>query len=159
MAEDAFECPVCYDAFLPPVFQCCNGHLICKACLDLLEKHSVAECPTCRIRMTTRIRCLEADKRATSICIKETGAVVKRALPRTTSASLPDNAVKSVHKFRAAGPYSTDHERGARGRISTVTVSKMQMGTEFATKTKGKTERNFVVIIRFGILFRRPALV
>ena len=49
----------------------------------------------------------------------------KAMLRTTTSASLPDNAVKSVHKFRAAGPYSTDHERGARGRISTVTVSKI----------------------------------
>jgi len=41
------------------------------------------------------------------------------------SATLPENAVKSVQKFRAAGPYSTENERGARGGILTVTVSKI----------------------------------
>lgn len=38
-----FECPVCFDYVLPPIFQCESGHLICTQC-----KPKVACCPSCR---------------------------------------------------------------------------------------------------------------
>ena len=42
--EDDLECPVCLTVpTSPPIFQCRNGHLICKTC-----KVRLANCPTCR---------------------------------------------------------------------------------------------------------------
>jgi len=39
-----FECPVCFETALPPIFQCPAGHLICNHC-----KHKVrGTCPQCR---------------------------------------------------------------------------------------------------------------
>ncbi|XP_021955411.1 E3 ubiquitin-protein ligase SIAH1 [Folsomia candida] len=38
-----FECPVCFDYVLPPIFQCSAGHLVCSACRPKLTC-----CPTCR---------------------------------------------------------------------------------------------------------------
>lgn len=38
-----FECPVCFDYVLPPIFQCQAGHLVCSACRPKLSC-----CPTCR---------------------------------------------------------------------------------------------------------------
>ena len=38
-----FECPVCFDYVLPPIFQCDSGHLICTNC-----KPKVQCCPSCR---------------------------------------------------------------------------------------------------------------
>lgn len=38
-----FECPVCMDYVLPPIYQCSNGHLLCSNCRPRL-----ANCPTCR---------------------------------------------------------------------------------------------------------------
>jgi len=42
-AESIFECPVCYETTLPPIYQCTNGHLVCSSC-----KTKVTQCPTCR---------------------------------------------------------------------------------------------------------------
>ena len=38
-----FECPVCFDYVLPPIFQCQAGHLVCSICCPKLTC-----CPTCR---------------------------------------------------------------------------------------------------------------
>ena len=38
-----FECPVCFDYVLPPIFQCDSGHLICTNCKPKLQC-----CPSCR---------------------------------------------------------------------------------------------------------------
>lgn len=38
-----FECPVCFDYVLPPIFQCQAGHLACSNCRPKLTC-----CPTCR---------------------------------------------------------------------------------------------------------------
>ena len=47
------QCPVCLGNLLPPVYQCQNGHLLGKECIDKLEK-----CPVCRKNLlsTGRIR-------------------------------------------------------------------------------------------------------
>ena len=38
-----FECSVCYDYVLPPIFQCRTGHLFCSNCRVKLTR-----CPSCR---------------------------------------------------------------------------------------------------------------
>jgi hypothetical protein len=38
-----FECPVCFEHIVPPIFQCLLGHLICSKCVLMCEN-----CPTCR---------------------------------------------------------------------------------------------------------------
>jgi len=38
-----FECPVCFDYVLPPIYQCQAGHLVCSSCRPKLNC-----CPTCR---------------------------------------------------------------------------------------------------------------
>ena len=38
-----FECPVCFDYVLPPIYQCDSGHLICTICRPKLTC-----CPSCR---------------------------------------------------------------------------------------------------------------
>ena len=59
--KDIIECPVCFK--VPntgaPIFQCRNGHLICRECYKQLEK-----CPVCRALLctNTKIRCLAAEK-------------------------------------------------------------------------------------------------
>ena len=46
--EDS-ACPVCFELFAPPVFQCPKGHLICEVCLDdLLRRPENEACPECR---------------------------------------------------------------------------------------------------------------
>ena len=41
-----FECPVCYEDFQSPIYQCFNGHSLCKVCID-----QVQSCPQCRDRL------------------------------------------------------------------------------------------------------------
>jgi E3 ubiquitin-protein ligase SIAH1 len=42
--EDTLECPVCFTVpDRSPIFQCPNGHIVCKDC-----KARIDECPTCR---------------------------------------------------------------------------------------------------------------
>ncbi|XP_050442879.1 uncharacterized protein LOC126847001 isoform X2 [Adelges cooleyi] len=38
-----FECPVCFEHIIPPIYQCCMGHIICQTC-----KQKCEICPTCR---------------------------------------------------------------------------------------------------------------
>ncbi|CAL8109829.1 unnamed protein product [Orchesella dallaii] len=38
-----FECPVCFDYALPPIYQCPSGHLLCSEC-----RPKISTCPSCR---------------------------------------------------------------------------------------------------------------
>lgn len=38
-----FECPVCFEYVLPPIYQCESGHLVCTEC-----RPKLGNCPTCR---------------------------------------------------------------------------------------------------------------
>ncbi|CAG7823955.1 unnamed protein product [Allacma fusca] len=42
-----YDCPVCLEYILPPIYQCFNGHPICSHCESRLEK-----CPICRIKLS-----------------------------------------------------------------------------------------------------------
>lgn len=56
-----FECPVCYDYVLPPIFQCHRGHLVCINCRPKLTC-----CPSCRGSLRS-IRNLAMEKVANSV--------------------------------------------------------------------------------------------
>ena len=60
--KDIVECPVCLKTprYGAPIFQCRNGHLICRECYKRVE----STCPVCRVDLysNTKIRCLSAEK-------------------------------------------------------------------------------------------------
>lgn len=50
------DCPICFNPFKPPIYQCVGGHSFCSSCCKRLAK-----CPTCSRGMTrTRNYTLEA---------------------------------------------------------------------------------------------------
>ncbi|MED6205208.1 hypothetical protein PIB30_015768 [Stylosanthes scabra] len=52
---DVLDCPICFDSFTIPIYQCENGHAACSTCCINLEK-----CPTCSLQMgSIRVRALE----------------------------------------------------------------------------------------------------
>ena len=59
--RDIVECPVCLKTPRcgAPIFQCRNGHIICRDCYKRVEKH----CPVCRVVLytNTKIRCISAE--------------------------------------------------------------------------------------------------
>ncbi|CAG0912535.1 unnamed protein product [Notodromas monacha] len=68
LLEDQMECLVCLDpTFSPPVYQCCNGHLVCFHCKMRLENNAESgdnarsgpECPTCKAPVSSRNRIVE----------------------------------------------------------------------------------------------------
>lgn len=55
-----FECPICFDYAVPPIYQCQNGHLVCQGCSS-----KITHCPTCRVPITEpSIRNLQLDRLA-----------------------------------------------------------------------------------------------
>ncbi|XP_053436111.1 E3 ubiquitin-protein ligase SIAH1-like [Nycticebus coucang] len=56
-----FECVVCFDYVLPPIFQCQRGHLFCSNC-----RQKLTSCPTCWGPLGT-IRNLAMEKVANSV--------------------------------------------------------------------------------------------
>lgn len=52
-AEDIgnlFECPICFEDMLPPIYQCSRGHLICSSC-----RTKVCRCPSCRESLVDKV--------------------------------------------------------------------------------------------------------
>lgn len=55
-----FECPICFDYAVPPIYQCQNGHLVCQGC-----SQKITHCPTCRVPVAKpSIRNLQLDRLA-----------------------------------------------------------------------------------------------
>lgn len=55
-----FECPICTDFAVPPIYQCQNGHLVCHSCITKINS-----CPTCRVSIPDPpIRNLQLDRLA-----------------------------------------------------------------------------------------------
>ncbi|CAG7721050.1 unnamed protein product [Allacma fusca] len=44
-----YECPVCLDALIPPIYQCHNGHIFCNNC-----EPKLVNCPICRESLSRR---------------------------------------------------------------------------------------------------------
>lgn len=52
------ECVACNEQLVPPVYQCCNGHLVCSDCCDEMEQAGTA-CSACQSEMPyPRVECL-----------------------------------------------------------------------------------------------------
>eukprot|EP00933_Yihiella_yeosuensis_P032372 TRINITY_DN25965_c2_g1_i1.p1 TRINITY_DN25965_c2_g1~~TRINITY_DN25965_c2_g1_i1.p1 ORF type:complete len:185 (-),score=6.49 TRINITY_DN25965_c2_g1_i1:618-1172(-) len=45
---DDYTCPICYEMMTEEIFQCVEGHMICKSCVGRV-KQSPKRCPSCRI--------------------------------------------------------------------------------------------------------------
>lgn len=60
--KSLFECPICFDYAVPPIYQCQNGHLVCQGCSS-----KITHCPTCRVPISDpSIRNLQLDRLANS---------------------------------------------------------------------------------------------
>lgn len=58
--KSLFECPICFDFAVPPIYQCQNGHLVCQTCST-----KITHCPTCRVPIAEpAIRNLQLDRLA-----------------------------------------------------------------------------------------------
>lgn len=58
--KSLFECPICFDYAVPPIYQCQNGHLVCQCCST-----KITHCPTCRVPIfEPSIRNLQLDRLA-----------------------------------------------------------------------------------------------
>jgi hypothetical protein len=56
--KDLLECPVCFETIdSVPIYQCRNGHVVCKNCHPKLET-----CPICRELRDGPIRCLKLEE-------------------------------------------------------------------------------------------------
>jgi hypothetical protein len=79
------ECPICLELPVKPIYQCSNGHLICKLC------HSkVKLCPVCRapLSSTTPLRNLTAEHFLDTIDNNDTASQYKEALPSGRSTAM-----------------------------------------------------------------------
>ncbi|KAG0548392.1 hypothetical protein BDA96_01G162900 [Sorghum bicolor] len=76
MAMGAFDCPICYEPLMPPIYQCGVGHLICNSCCIRLNK-----CPLCP--KSAFERCFGMERVVESIevpcCFAENGCTKKMA--------------------------------------------------------------------------------
>ena len=103
-SADGLDCPVCWEPLRRPVFQCVNGHLICRACIGRIERSSNKVCPTCRVALgDQRIRCLEADRRADN---PRPSPYTPPPAPRVPAPSgpptaLPESAQRAARRFNA----------------------------------------------------------
>ena len=49
IAKEILKCPVCLDEIsITPVYQCYNGHLICKGCR---ARDDIKDCPICQVTL------------------------------------------------------------------------------------------------------------
>ena len=56
--KDLLECPICFETIdSVPIYQCRNGHVVCKNCHPKLET-----CPICRELRDGPIRCLKLEE-------------------------------------------------------------------------------------------------
>mmetsp|Transcript_11395 Transcript_11395/g.22357 ORF Transcript_11395/g.22357 Transcript_11395/m.22357 type:complete len:255 (+) Transcript_11395:2-766(+) len=58
----SLACPICYDFFTPPVYQCSNGHSLCSDCT---ERHHI--CPVCSVNLSSRVRNITLERMMESI--------------------------------------------------------------------------------------------
>ena len=82
-----FECPVCFDYVLPPIFQCSSGHLVCSKC-----RPKLTICPTCRGPLGS-IRNLAMEKVANTVLFpcRYNSAGCSRQLPHTAKTEHEDS--------------------------------------------------------------------
>jgi hypothetical protein len=66
---DVPECMVCWDVPSDVIYQCCNRHLVCAECQEVLWQRGVSTCPMCRGRLPAKEQCIrnyDAESRVAS---------------------------------------------------------------------------------------------
>ena len=90
--KDLLECPVCLDTIKSvPVYQCTNGHVICKDCIVKLDN-----CPICR-NDSLLIRSLKLEEIVQRL---EGGCQPKNEEPATANPNLQDWCQRSARVYR-----------------------------------------------------------
>ena len=90
--KDLLECPVCLDTIESlPVYQCTNGHVICKDCIAKLDN-----CPICR-NDSLLVRSLKLEKIVQRL---EGGCQPKNEAPATANPNLQDWGQRSARVYR-----------------------------------------------------------
>ena len=54
--DDLLKCAVCLNAVSAPIYQCSNGHLICRKCIEHIEKlpQKLKKCTTCGVNLNDK---------------------------------------------------------------------------------------------------------
>ena len=90
--KDLLECPVCLDTMKTvPVYQCTNGHVICKDCIVKLDN-----CPICR-NDSLLVRSLKLEEIVQRL---EGGCQPKNEEPTTANPNLQDWGQRSARVYR-----------------------------------------------------------
>lgn len=80
-AKNYSDCPVCFNTLTPPIYQCCNGHIICSTCAEQIHK-----CVECRVPLlkSSKIRNIALEKIINNLCVdclnKNEGCEVKTTI-------------------------------------------------------------------------------
>ena len=73
--KDLLECPICFETIdSVPIYQCRNGHVVCKNCHTKLET-----CPICRELRDGSIRCLKLEEMVETLQLSMSEATKKLA--------------------------------------------------------------------------------
>lgn len=109
MAQEILECPVCLEIpDIKPVYQCVNGHLLCRSCYS-----KVKICPLCRKKLDPKdpLRNLTAEKLLDSLKNNET--ISGKALGKEVSNRPRRNSVISLPcKYASNGCDATWKKNG-----------------------------------------------
>ena len=99
--SELLECPVCMETIKSvPVYQCSNGHVICKGCIEKLNN-----CPICRNDST-----LNRNLKLENIVQRLEGIQPENCGPITTNLNLQKWGKKSVRSYRTInGPNQVAH--------------------------------------------------
>ena len=99
--RDLLECPVCMETIKSvPVYQCANGHVICKGCIEKLSN-----CPICRNNSSLR-RSLKLEK----IVQRLEGIQLENGGPTTANPNLHKWGKGSVRVYGTIeGPSQVSH--------------------------------------------------
>ena len=72
LLTDLLQCPVCYEAMMPPIRQCTSGHTFCDTCSSkLISSRATAKCPICCVSLRNplpRALVLEQLAGSSSVC-------------------------------------------------------------------------------------------
>ena len=157
---DLLECPVCIDTIQSvPVYQCTNGHVICKDCIEKLNN-----CPICRndsllvrsLKLENIVQRLEGiqpeiEKTGTAISnLKKWGKGSDR-VNRTTNSPNLEPRIELNHQ---ANPEFLDIRNSTEGA-----VVRRPVGVTYLDPQNKYTEESFRLVATISLLFLIVCLI